>query len=297
MRQKLAIIALLGLTASAMSIAPAGAQTAPVVLITEGIGKVCASADLRTNDIGTAKEKDLFGEYKPDDYESNGSGGWKLKLNATKDAWCNYPGVGYDFRPGGPLANSAGCTDAAPDPCNPGKSTHPQWWGAATGSEKARNKWAPEGNGLFLPGIGPGAVGPYSLNMTGSQSVPTDVCVDSIEGPSCKTRTVGHLKAAKYNGFGAHAGSSEGVGIFRFSTASGATSNRGDLGWANSAATILPLCGHVTHGNTGVGSQITGFTSSRGAGNEGNAGVQLPTTGFQVEGIIVQYTGPELLCF
>lgn len=286
MRRKLASIALIGLTAGLLNGAPAGAQTAPVVLITEGIGNVCSAATGLS-----ATEKASFGEYKPNDWEPKSGGGWKLKAGATKDAWCNYPGAGYDFAPAG-----AACANAAPDPCNPGKTTHPQWWGVATGSATAENKWTPAGQGLFLPGIGPGAVGPYDLDIKGAQTVPTDVCVDTLEGPGCKTRTVGHLKRARHNGFGAHAGSSEGVGVFTFATSSGAVNNRGTLGWVNSAATILPLCGKVTAGNAGVGSAVTGFTSSRGAGNAGNAGIQQPTTGFQVEGMIVQYSGPDLLC-
>jgi hypothetical protein len=232
-----------------VGIIPAQAQEAPVnVIITEGIGRVCGAADLRT-----AAERTAYGNNKP---------------NVTgKQAWCTYPGAGYDA------------------PVNPGQTTHPNWWvsGRADGSKF---------QGLFAPGVGPGANGPYSLEILQQTTTPpSNVCIDSIEGPGCGTRLVGRLTPAPTNGFGAHAGSSQGVGVFTFSSATGAVQNSGRLGWENSAATILPLSGAVTAGD-GAGNSIIGFSSSRGVtgdANAGNAGVTAPTTGFQTEGIIVQY--------
>lgn len=252
MRRKLASFAVAALGAVSLSSFPAQAQEAPVVLVTEGIGRVCSSADL-----ATAAERAKWGNLKPG------------TPAGTKHAWCRYPSTaGYD----------------APN-SNMGQAAWPQWWvpGYQDGSKF---------QGLFAPGIGPGANGPYSLEiLRNTTDPPRNVCVDSLEGDGCGTRLVGYLTPAPINQFGAHAGSSHGEGSFTFSTKSGATTNSGTLGWNNSAATILPLEGAVTAG-TGAGSAIIGFSSSRGVtgdATQGNAGVQLPTIGFQVEGIIVQY--------
>lgn len=183
-------------------------------------------------------------------------------------AWCTYPGTaGYDA------------------PVNPGQTSHPQWWetGYKNGSKF---------QGLFAPGIGPGANGPYTLEiLSGTTNPPANMCVDTIEGPGCGTRLVGRLTPAPINRMGAHAGSSHGEGTFTFTSATGTVVNSGQLGWDNSLATILPLNGKVLAGD-GAPADIIGFSSSRGVQgdpNAGNAGVSAPTTGFQTEGFIVQY--------
>jgi hypothetical protein len=190
------------------------------------------------------------------------------KPGATgKHAWCIYPGTpGYDLA------------------VNPGQTTHPQWWetGYKNGSKF---------QGLFLPGVGPGANGPYSLTITGAPNPPANVCVDSVEGPGCTAKLAGRLTPGPIAGHGAYAGGSQGTGEFTFTSATGQYNSAGNLGWNQSAATILPLQGSVTSGSD-AGASIVGFTSSRGVTGDssaGNAGVQLPTTGFQVEGMLVAY--------
>ncbi len=247
------IVGIAGAVIAALAAAvPAQAQTdAVTVLVTEGVGQVCGTADLRT-----LAERNAYGNLKP------GAEG--------KQAWCIYPGTAaYEFD------------------VNPGQTTHPQWWvgGRADGSKF---------QGLFAPGIGPGANGPYSLEiLAGTTSAPKNVCIDSIEGPGCGVRLVGKLTPSVRNGFGAHAGSSHGEGVFNYESNSGDVTNSGTLGWEDSLATILPLSGEVTSG-AGDGNQIVGYSSSRGVTGDaaaGNAGVSAPTTGFQTEGFIVQYAG------
>lgn len=201
-------------------------------------------------------ERDAYGTQKPGTSTDH------------KESWCRYPGTaGYNFA------------------VNPGQTTHSQWWvpGHEDGSKF---------QGLFLPGIGPGATGPYLLEIIpGTTQPPGNLCVDSIEGPGCGTRLVGKLTPGPTAGHGAHAGGSQGTGKFSFQSASGAYTNSGTLGWDQSAATILPLTGTVDSGD-GAGADITGFSSSRGVtgdGTQGNAGVTLATIGFQVEGMLVIY--------
>ncbi|MFP5224837.1 MAG: hypothetical protein ACLGH3_04680 [Actinomycetota bacterium] len=257
MRRKLAITAALAMSAGLFGTAPAQAQAVPAtVIVTEGVGNVCEAADLRTVQ------------------ERNDYGNKQFTTDAAKKAWCTYPGEGHDLA------------------VNPGQSTHPQWWGPATGNRIG--KWAPTKQGLFAPGVGPGANGPYSLEIKqGGTTPPTNVCVDSIEGPGCGTRLAGRLKPGPIAGHGAHAGGSTGSGSFVFTSATGEYTSSGTLGWEQSAATILPLQGTATYKIKGdpktYTSTLVGFTSSRGAGNAGNAGVTDPTTGFQVEGMIVAF--------
>lgn len=149
--------------------------------------------------------------------------------------------------------------------------------------------------GLFWPGVGPGAIGPYRLNIGSTVSPPANVCVDSINGPGCRTDTEGKLTQGDVGGqqtVGAYCGSSEGKGVFKFTTAG--TIDEGPLGWDQSAATILPVYGSVSKHNgvsvpTASRATVRGFTSSRGLGGAGNCGVTDPTTGFQVEGFIVTF--------
>lgn len=249
MRRKLAIVATLALGAGLTGIAPAQAQAVPTTVIV-------------TEGIGMVCNAAKLTVAQKAKYGNDGN-----PLSTGKDAWCLYPSTpGYDA------------------PVNPGQTSHPQWWetGYKNGSKF---------QGLFFPGVGPGANGPYSLIITGAPNPPSNVCVDSVEGPGCTTKLAGRLTPAPTNGFGAHAGSSKGVGEFTFTSATGTYTSAGSLGWENSAATILPLTGTVTSG-TDKGNTLIGFTSSRGVTGDssaGNAGVQLPTTGFQVEGMIISY--------
>lgn len=265
MRRMFASFAVASVGAAVLGALPASAQEAPVVIVTEGVGRVCGSAQL------TQAEANLYGTQKPGTTADN------------KEAWCRYDGSEKADAPVNVVKAIYDTTDTAgvtPDPVRNWK----RWWqpGYGDGSKF---------QGLFLPGVGPGAVGPYSLTIVGGLNPPGNACVDSIEGPGCSTRLVGKLTKAPTNGFGAHAGSSQGTGTFTFSSATGQQVNRGVLGWNNSAATVLPLEGEVTAGD-GAGSQIVGFSSSRGVTGDssaGNAGVQEPTTGFQTEGMIVVY--------
>lgn len=257
MRRKLATLAALAMGAGLLGTGSAQAQTVPVtVIVTEGIGNVCAAV------------KGLSA------LEISKYGNRKTTTSSTKYAWCIYPGAGYDLA------------------VNPGQTTHSQWWVPAKSTEVG--KWsAPQG--LYAPGIGPGADGPYELTIeAGTPSPPKNVCVDSVEGPGCETRIVGRLRPGPISGHGAHAGSSTGSGDFTFSSANGKYESTGTLGWQQSAATILPLQGQATYKIAGDptprSSTLVGFTSSRGAGGDtGNAGATAPTTGFQVEGMIVAY--------
>lgn len=245
----------LGVAATAITaftgVLPAQAQDNPVNVIVTEGVGLVCGA---ANAKMTQAEKNLYGNLAPGD--------------TAKSAWCLYPSTaGYDA------------------PVNPGQTSHPQWWAAGY---KNGSKF----QGLFAPGIGPGANGPYVLAIAKQvTNPPANMCVDTIEGPGCGTRLVGRLTPAPINGFGAHAGSSHGDGVFTFTSATGLVENSGELGWNNSLATILPLEGAVTAGD-GAPASIIGFSSSRGVtgdSNAGNAGVTAPTTGFQTEGFIVQY--------
>lgn len=249
MRRKLATVATLALGAGLFGIAPAQAQAIETTVIV-------------TEGIGKVCGAAVLTPAQATKYGNDKPGG-----GMVNEAWCLYPSTaGYDA------------------PVNPGQVSHPQWWetGYKNGSKF---------QGLFAPGVGPGANGAYSLIITGAPNPPSNVCVDSVEGPGCTAKLAGRLTPGPTSGFGAHAGSSQGTGEFTFSSASGTYVSSGSLGWENSAATILPLSGKVTSGSD-VGNSLIGFTSSRGVTGDssaGNAGVQLPTNGFQVEGMIVSY--------
>lgn len=180
---------------------------------------------------------------------------------------------------------------------------------------KAASTWNQTGyttgsayQGLFWPGVGPGAIGPYRLNVGASANPPANACVDSIGGPGCKTDTegkltVGVVKDANGNNLqsvlGAYCGASQGKGVFKYTSAPPAAGgpvqiDEGNLGWDQSAATILPNYGTVLKHNgvalpVGKRPTIRGFNSSRGIGGSGNCGVTAPTTGFQVEGFLITF--------
>lgn len=163
--------------------------------------------------------------------------------------------------------------------------------------------------GLFWPGVGPGAIGPYRLNVGSTPNPPNNACVDSIGGPGCKTDTEGKLTVGYVDGtpagqpktsiLGAYCGASQGKGVFKYTSAppaagGGKQIDEGVLGWDQSAATILPNYGTVLKHNgvalaAGKRPTIRGFNSSRGIGGSGNCGVTTPTTGFQVEGFLITY--------
>lgn len=187
------------------------------------------------------------------------------------------------------IAYGTKCTYVSSDPV----------WDAA----KPLSQWNQSGyttglkyQGLFWPGVGPGAIGPYRLNIGAGVNPPANVCVDSLGGPGCKTDTEGKLTQGDVEGnqtIGAYCGSSEGKGVFKYTASIGGV-DEGTLGWDQSAATILPVYGQVTKRN-GVAfpaasrPTIRGFNSSRGIGGSGNCGIGDPTTGFQVEGFIVTF--------
>lgn len=151
--------------------------------------------------------------------------------------------------------------------------------------------------GLFWPGVGPGAIGPYRLNIGSTLNAPNNVCVDSLGGPGCRTDTEGKLTQGDVGGqqtVGAYCGSSEGKGVFKYTASVPGTVDEGPLGWDQSAATILPVYGEVTKHNgvavpSGRRATIRGFNSSRGVSASGNCGINDPTIGFQVEGFIVTF--------
>lgn len=157
--------------------------------------------------------------------------------------------------------------------------------------------------GLFWPGVGPGAIGPYALVIGSTTAPPGNACVSSVGLAGCSNRTVGKLTPGNQSGtgqtgIGAHCGSSQGKGTVEFVAADRSLSTKGNLGWDQSAATILPFYGEIltaTRGTTTVtypaGSRpsVRGFSSSRGFGGAGNCGITDPTTGFQVEGMTVTF--------
>jgi hypothetical protein len=153
------------------------------------------------------------------------------------------------------------------------------------------SQWNPPAQGLYWPGVGPGAVGPYRLSISGAPNPPESLCVSSQGGAGCSVTLAGTLTAGS-SGVGAHCGSSKGQGSIDFRSADNALRSIGTLGWEQSAATILPLRGVVNTTN-GVAQNpkptIIGFSSSRGLTGAGNCGVNQATTGFQVEGMTVTF--------
>lgn len=149
-------------------------------------------------------------------------------------------------------------------------------------------------DGLFWPGVGPAARGPFSLNAGGGGTAPpASFCASTSGGPGCVFSATGELArgdAALVAGNGAYCGSSHGTGTgtFRSSDLTGpVTSYTFSIEWVQSAATILPIVGTASNGQ-----RIVGFTSSRGAGNGELCGAQGPnskTTRFQVEGMTVTF--------
>jgi len=152
----------------------------------------------------------------------------------------------------------------------------------------------PLGQGLYWPGVGPPADGPFSFVAGPTSSPPTSICVSSQGGAGCVFDSWGMLYEGA-SGFGAYCGSSEGRGKSIFTGADG-TVLRSDFGWSQSGATILPLVGKVTSSsgpggpsNAAKGASVIGFTSSRGTGGGGNCGVTQVTTAFNVEGMVMTY--------
>ena len=181
------------------------------------------------------------------------------------------------------------------DPSWASKSVSP--WNQSGGANGSKYQ------GLFWPGVGPGAIGPYSLRISPSASPPNNLCVSSVGGPGCQSESAGKLTPGNQSGtgltgIGAHCGSSNGSGVVKFRSADGSLLTEGTSAWEQSAATILPLRGQILRGTrngtpfvypTDKRPTLTGFTSSRGLGGAGNCGITDPTTGFQVEGMVVTF--------
>lgn len=145
--------------------------------------------------------------------------------------------------------------------------------------------------GLYWPGVGPGANGPFSFTAGRDLNVPTSLCVSTVGGEGCRFDSRGQLTPGVPSGLGAYCGSSKGAGTSTFTAADNTLVTVATFGWEQSAATILPLQGTVTSSTPGggVGATVTGFTSSRGVSGGGNCGVTQATTQFQVEGMIVTF--------
>lgn len=199
------------------------------------------------------------------------------------------------------------CSNANPaDPCTYDYSD-PTWVGKSVFQHWANSSQTVAKQGLYWPGVGPGAEGPYKLaiNRTPGEVSPGtgpqggNVCVSNVDGAGCGVTLAGQLTAGA-SGVGAHCGSSKGKGSIDFTSASGSLHNIGTLGWEQSAATILPTTGQVTKTGSftypaNARPSIIGFSSSRGLGGSGNCGTQRtedgggPTIGFNVEGMTVTY--------
>lgn len=176
------------------------------------------------------------------------------------------------------------------DPTWASKSVSP--WNQVGGANGSKYQ------GLFWPGVGPGAVGPYSLKISNAVSPPGNACVASVGGPGCQSDSIGKLTPGDPTNVGAFCGSSKGTGVIHFRSADGSLITDGTSSWAQSAATILPLYGEILSGKrngvaftypAGARPSLRGFTSSRGLGGSGNCGISDPTTGFQVEGMVVTF--------
>ncbi|HEX9774859.1 MAG TPA: hypothetical protein VGB83_04685 [Actinomycetota bacterium] len=152
---------------------------------------------------------------------------------------------------------------------------------------------APFGQGLYWPGAGPPATGPFSFVTDHAAGAPNGLCVSSANGPGCEFKSFGLLSPGS-SGYGAYCGSSLGKGFSEFrSGLAGDPVVKANFGWDQSAATILPLEGEVRSPAALSGGSVTGFVSSRGtnAGSEsgGNCGITASTFKFQVEGMIITY--------
>ncbi len=174
-----------------------------------------------------------------------------------------------------------------------------------TGAPPAVGASSPKG--LYCPTRGPGADGPFSFQAGPvAADPPNSICVSTVGGPGCTFKSKGWLEAGQPSGLGAYAGSSKGTGTSEYipgaNAALGSTYTKATFGWEQSAATILPLNGKVTHQKTSAGASytpvpanavptVTGFTSSRGFTGGGNCGIDqtTPTWKFQVEGMVVTF--------
>lgn len=148
--------------------------------------------------------------------------------------------------------------------------------------------------GLYWPGVGPSATGPFSFRAGADLNVPSSLCVASVGGVGCVFDARGTLEPGRVSGqptFGAYCGSSRGVGSTTFRSGGGELVMTSSFGWEQSAATILPLAGRISSGSPSgmTGATLSGFVSSRGVSGGGNCGLTQATTQFQVEGVVVVY--------
>jgi hypothetical protein len=145
--------------------------------------------------------------------------------------------------------------------------------------------------GLYWPGVGPGANGPFSFRAGPDLNVPASFCASSVGGEGCVFDSRGQLLPGDPSDLGAYCGSSEGTGVSTFTAGDNSLVTVATFGWSQSAATILPLQGTVTSSTPsgGAGATVVGFTSSRGVSGGGNCGITQATTQFQVEGMIVTF--------
>lgn len=147
--------------------------------------------------------------------------------------------------------------------------------------------------GLFWPGVGPGADGSYSLKITGVNP-PNAICVSNVGGAGCTSDSEGNLIVGD-SGLGAFCGSSSSKkGTVKFKAGDNSFNSEGTIGWDQSLATVLPLHGKIYKiRNVAVPTakqpSLLGFVSARGLSGSGNCGVTGPTTGFQVEGFTIVY--------
>jgi hypothetical protein len=155
----------------------------------------------------------------------------------------------------------------------------------------------PDLQGLYFPGFGPGAHGPFSFTAgPGTDPGGSGFCVSTVgtSPTGCQFSSMGILDSEPTlpnGGAGAYCGSSQGNGLSIFVSGDKHQTVYATFGWAQSAATILPLSGTVykTVPAGGEGAQVVGFTSSRGTGDDANCGVSKVTTVFNVEGAVITF--------
>lgn len=171
---------------------------------------------------------------------------------------------------------------------------------------RAVSPWYPSPKqGLYWPGVGPGGFGPAAIDISkGASAPPSNTCVSNVGGPGCGLHAEtklwsGDTAEAAAPGTGAHCGSSHGLVVSKFTAADNSVTSYQWVEWNQSAATILPQFGEVNKSYDKAGNEIPSpsgskpkiiaFVSARGIGGAGNCGITEPTTGFQVEGVSINY--------
>ncbi|MBI4729207.1 MAG: hypothetical protein HY775_06845 [Acidobacteria bacterium] len=160
---------------------------------------------------------------------------------------------------------------------------------------KAVSQWKPPYmDGLYWPGVGPPAKGPW-LMAIGGINPGTETCATTYPASKgtasadCDVYSTGDLNKGTVTSLGAYCGMSSGKGTITVTPDAGFIT--ASFGWINSVGTNHIVQGTVSDSTDNLwnGKHLIGYMNTRGLAAGGNCGITGATTGFLVESFSVTY--------